>query len=116
NDVINSKIPEKILNKHSPAVIEIMNLTNVDESIINNEEANNTIYKLFRDWIKDKIDSKLHKYGINVKDETIMQTKKQQILEIIKRENLMLKYIKDNKNDFIKELLKFKNDCINFKV
>lgn len=110
NDVINSKIPEKILNKHSPAVIEIMNLTNVDESIINNEEANNTIYKLFRDWIKDKIDSKLHKYGINVKDEIIMQTKKQQILEIIKRENLMLKYIKDNKNDFIKELLKFKND------
>jgi hypothetical protein len=45
-----------------------------------------------------------------------MQTKKQQILEIIKRENLMLKYIKDNKNDFIKELLKFKNACINFKV
>ena len=115
NDLINSKISEKVINKHSPTLIEIMNLVSIDPRLIDNVEYNNKIYKLFKDWLKEKISAKLRKYNIKISS-NMDEFKKQQILELIKRENKMLTYIKDNKNDFIKKLLEFKNNCINFRT
>jgi len=115
SDLINSKVSERILIKHSPTLIEIMNLTTIDPNLADDEEANNSVYKLFRDWIKEKIEDKLYKYNIRLTDD-MDEFKKQQLLEIVKRENNMIKYMKENKRDFIKKLLEFRNSCINFKT
>jgi hypothetical protein len=115
SDLINSKVSERILIKHSPTLIEIMNLTTIDPDLVDDEEANNSVYKLFRDWIKEKIEDKLYKYNIRLTDD-MDEFKKQQLLEIVKRENNMIKYMKENKRDFIKKLLEFRNSCINFKT
>lgn len=115
NDLINAKISEKVISKHTPILMEIMNLATLDPNIIHDEESNTRVYKLFRSWLKEKIDVKLHKYNIKI-DEKTDPIKKQQVLEIVKREETMIKYIKEHKNDILSKLLEFKNSCINFKA
>lgn len=114
NDLINAKISEKIISKHTPILTEIMDIATIDPNIINDGESNNQIYKLFRDWLKEKIDSKLYKYNIRLDDKTDA-LKKQQALEIVKREDLMIKYIKEHKSEILSKLLEFKSACINLR-
>ena len=115
NDLINSNIPEKVINKHTPTLVEVMNLVTLDPSLVDNTEYNNKVYKLFKDWLKEKIRTKLYKYNIKITND-MDEFKREQALELVKRENRMLKYIKDNKNDFMKKLLEFKDNCVNFRV
>lgn len=115
SDLVNSKISEKIIAKHSPTIVEIMNLTIIDPELVADEESNNKVYRLFRDWVKEKIEAKLRNYNIRLND-NMDEAKKQQFSEIVKRENSMIKYMKENKNDIIKKLLEFKNNCINFRA
>lgn len=114
NDLINSKISEKIISKHTPILTNIMDIATIDPNIANDIESNTQIYKLFRDWLKEKIDSKLYKYNIRLDDKTDI-LKKQQALEIVKREDLMIKYIKEHKTEILPKLLEFKSACINLR-
>lgn len=106
-DLINSKISEAIITKYAPMLVEIMNIITLDESNKNSVEYNNTLYKLLRDWIKEKIHDKIANYTRQYDS----LTPKQQ-LEIIKREKHILEYLKQNKLNMIIELLEFKNCCI----
>jgi len=115
NDLINSNIPEKVINKHTPTLVEVMNLVTLDPSLVDNMEYNNKVYKLFKDWLKEKIRAKLYKYNIKITND-MDEFKREQVLELVKRENRMLKYIKENKSSFMKKLLEFRNNCINFRI
>jgi hypothetical protein len=114
NDLINSKISEKVISKHTPILTSIMDIATIDPNIANDIESNTQIYKMFRDWLKEKIDSKLYKYNIRLDDKTDV-LKKQQALEIVKREDLMIKYIKEHKTEILPKLLEFKSACINLR-
>lgn len=115
NDLINSKISEKIISKHTPILTEIMDIATIDPNISDNSEYVNQIYKMFRDWLKEKIDVKLYKYNIRLDDNTD-PLKKQHALEIVKREDTMLKYLKDHKSEILIKLLEFKSACTNLRV
>jgi len=92
-----------------------MNLVTLDPSLVDNTEYNNKVYKLFKDWLKEKIRAKLYKYNIKITND-MDEFKREQVLELVKRENRMLKYIKENKSSFMKKLLEFRNNCINFRI
>jgi len=112
NDLINSQVSEKIITKYTPVLTEIMDVTTIRKELIHDEKYINEVYKLYKDWIKDKINIKMHKYNIQPTDLND-PGKKEHVLEIIKRENNMLNYIKENKADIIVKLIEFKNNCAN---
>jgi len=113
-DLINSKISEKLISKYTPILTNIMDIATIDPNIVNDINSNIQVYKLFRDWLKEKINTKLHRYNIKLDDNTDI-LKKQHVLEIVKRENLMIKYIKEHKNEILPKLLEFKSTCINLR-
>ena len=96
-DLINSQISEKVIVKHTQILIEIMDLVVIDPDIVNDPEKNIEVYKLFRSWMKEKINTKMKKYNINPDNTNYNDTKKQQILDLIKREKAILEYLKNNK-------------------
>lgn len=112
NDLINYKISEKIIIKHTQILMDIMNLATLDPNIAKDASNSNLVFKLFKDWLKEKIDIKLHKYNI-IYDANMDSGKKEQIKELIKREELMINYLKEHKDDIIVKLLEFKNACTN---
>jgi len=112
NDLINSQISEKIITKYTPILTEIMDVTTIKKELIHDEKYINEVYKLYKDWVKDKINIKMHKYNIQPTDLNDL-SKKEHVLELIKRENNMLNYIKENKKDIIVKLIEFKNNCTN---
>lgn len=115
NDLVNSKISEKVIDKHADILMKIMNLVTINPDLVHDIEANNQIYKLFKDWIKEKIENKLNKYNLRLDNKTD-DIKKEYIDEIIKREEAILIYLKENKNQLISKLISFKSDCLNFKM
>lgn len=105
-ELITSKIDENIIRKHTPILIDIMNATSYDMTKIDDAEMINCVYKLFKDWIKARINNKMRRYNINYKQMTNIQ-----LSEILKDENAILKYLKENKSDIIKELLEYRKAC-----
>ena len=105
-ELIKSKIDENIIRKHTPILIDIMNATSYDMTKIDDAEMINCVYKLFKDWIKARINNKMRRYNINYKQMTNIQ-----LSEILKDENAILKYLKENKSDIIKELLEYRKAC-----
>ena len=105
-ELITSKIDENIIRKHTPILIDIMNATSYDMTKIDDTEMINCVYKLFKDWIKARINNKMRRYNINYKQMTNIQ-----LSEILKDENAILKYLKENKSDIIKELLEYRKAC-----
>lgn len=114
-DLINSQISEKVIEKHSKILIEIMDLVVIDPNIVQDTKKNIEIYKLFRSWIKEKIADKMNKYNINKEGLNHSDIKKQQILDLIKRERVIMEYLKKNREKTLIKLLEFKNNCINFR-
>lgn len=114
-DLINSQISEKVIVKHTQILIEIMDLVVIDPDIVNDSEKNIEVYKLFRSWIKEKINTKMKKYNINPDNTNYNDTKKQQILDLIKREKAILEYLKNNKDQTLIKLLEFKDNCVKFR-
>ena len=104
--MITSKIDENIIRKHTPVLIDIMNAANNDNTKANDTNMNNSVYKLFKDWIKARINTKMRRYNINYK-----QSNSVQLSEILKDENAILKYLKDNKSEILKELLEYRKLC-----
>lgn len=113
-DLINNKIPEKTIAKHTPVLIEIMNLVAINPDMVNDFDKNNETFKLFRSWIKEKAKTKLIQYNINIRSKGMSEVKIEQLETLTKREKAMLDYLKENKKDTLVKLIKFKNDCINF--
>jgi hypothetical protein len=113
-DLINNKIPEKTIVKHTPVLIEIMNLVAINPDMVNDFDKNNETFKLFRSWIKEKAKTKLIQYNINIRNKGMSEVKIEQLETLTKREKAMLDYLKENKKDTLVKLIKFKNDCINF--
>lgn len=111
-DLINSKISEKVINRHTQILIDIMDLISINPEIVNDIEKNIEVYKLFRSWIKEKMNNKLIKFNINSNNKNV---NKIQLSELLKREYAMLNYLKNNKKDTLKKLIEFKSNCINFK-
>lgn len=105
-ELITSKIDENIIRKHTPILIDIMNATSYDMTKVDDVEMINCVYKLFKDWIKARINNKMRRYNINYKQMTNIQ-----LSEILKDENAILKYLKENKSDIIKELLEYRKAC-----
>ena len=105
-ELITSKIDENIIRKHTPVLIDIMNAANNDNTKANDTNMNNSVYKLFKDWIKARINTKMRRYNINYK-----QSNSVQLSEILKDENAILKYLKDNKSEILKELLEYRKLC-----
>jgi hypothetical protein len=105
-DLINSNISEKLVTKYTPIILDVMNSSMSNNDSRTNNENNEYVYKLFRDWIKDKINNKLIKFNINDKEE---------LNKIINRENKILNYIKTNKSSILVELVKYKKECNIFK-
>jgi hypothetical protein len=110
-DLIQSNISDKILEKYTPTILDIMNSITDNTSIsLKSSESNEIVYKLFKDWIKDKINNKLSKFNINKNDDD------KKIDNLIGRENKILEYIKSNKNVIFEKLLEYKNSCNNFSM
>jgi hypothetical protein len=57
----------------------------------------------------------MKKYNINPDNTNYNDTKKQQILDLIKREKAILEYLKNNKDQTLIKLLEFKDNCVNFR-
>lgn len=106
NDLINSKIAEKVILKHTPTIIEIMNSANIDLEKTNTEENNLKFYKLLKDWIKEKIANKLKQIHATPDNNNI------RILEITAKENNMIHYLKEHKNDLLTKFVEFKNTAV----
>ncbi|HPO11500.1 MAG TPA: hypothetical protein PLM63_02885 [bacterium] len=106
NDLINSKIPEKVILKHTPVIIEIMNAASINLDNADTEENNSKLYKLLKDWIKEKIAIKLKQ--IHASPESINA----RVLEITARENNMIHYLKDHKHELLKKFVEFKNVAV----
>lgn len=106
NDLINSKIAEKVILKHTPTIIEIMNSANIDLEKTNTEENNLKFYKLLKDWIKEKIANKLKQIHATPDNNNI------RILEITAKENNMIRYLKEHKNDLLTKFVEFKNAAV----
>lgn len=106
NDLINSKIPEKIIIKHTPVIIEIMNSIKINIDNINADENNLKLYKLLKDWIKEKINIKLKQFHLPLNESN------DRLEEILSRENNVLSYLKEHKNELLEKFIEFKNSAV----
>ena len=106
NDLINSKIPEKIIIKHTPVIIEIMNSIKINIDNINAAENNLKLYKLLKDWIKEKINIKLKQFHLPLNESN------DRLEEILLRENNVLSYLKEHKNELLEKFIEFKNSAV----
>ena len=106
HDLINMQITEKVINKHTPVIIEIMNAASINLETANTDENNNKLYKLLKDWIKEKIDTKLNKIN------TLLDNTDPKIMTLIERENSMIQYLKEHKNELLKKFVEYKNNAV----
>lgn len=114
-DLIGSNISEVILNKHTPIILDVMNSATLNPVLIDDDKNNELIYKLFKDWIKDKINIKLIKFNITDREKKD-PFKKEYINKLIKNENDKLDYLKENRSVILNALISFKRNCKNFKI
>lgn len=112
-DLINNQINEEVLKKHVNVIMNVIDTANKDSSVLTDDEANEKLYKFFKDWMKDKIKVKLIRFANTDQTSSFMQD---QISEAIKREKTIIKYLKDNKHEMIKNFLLYKNKCLDFIV
>jgi hypothetical protein len=106
HDLINMQITEKVINKHTPVIIEIMNAASINLETANTDENNNKLYKLLKDWIKEKIGTKLNKIN------TLLDNTDPKIMTLIERENSMIQYLKEHKNELLKKFVEYKNNAV----
>ena len=112
-DLINNQINEEVLKKHVNVIMNVIDTANKDSSVLTDDEANEKLYKFFKDWMKDKIKVKLIRFANTDQTSSFIQD---QISEAIKREKTIIKYLKDNKHEMIKNFLLYKNKCLDFIV
>jgi len=103
-DLLNGRIPEKLTKKYSEIMLEkFVPLSNTNPI---NEEDQELIFMLFRDWAKYKIEFKLIQAGFSKKE-----VNNDNVKNLISKEIEILSYIKNNKNILSIELLSFVVEC-----
>lgn len=110
-DLINQNISKNIILKHTPILLDIMNSASNDPIIANDEDSNMAVFRLFKDWIKEKIKNKADMYVNNNK-----QAKRDEIEQYISRERKLYEYTKINKNNILEALITYKKNCNNFQI
>ena len=110
-DLINQNISKNIILKHTPILLDIMNSASNDPIIANDEDSNMAVFRLFKDWIKEKIKNKADMYVNNNK-----QAKRDEIEQYISRERKLYEYTKINKNSILEALITYKKNCNNFQI
>lgn len=106
-DLVNNQISEKIINKHTPVIIEVMNAASINIETANTEENNIRLYRLIRDWIKEKIAIKLKLINATAEDNN-----NPRVLELIEKEESMIEYIKEHRSKLLTKFVEFKNAAV----
>ena len=73
--------------------------------------TNGLVYKMFKDWIKDKIKFKIDRYR-----EMNPSINSEQITEVVDKENRIYEFLRNNKNNILTELIAYKRKCNNFQL
>ena len=105
-DLVNQNISENLILKHTPIMLDVINAANTEPVLENDEENNSLVYKMFKDWIKDKI-----KYKIATAKETKPTIKYNELEEYLSHERAVDEYLKNNKKSILVSLLDFKRNC-----
>lgn len=104
-DLIEQRISKKVVSKYANLFLNVINFDELSAMNSDNPEVNDALIRMLKTWIKSKQEYKL-KTNVN---------KENKFDEKIEREQKVYEYIRDNKNA-LEELLKFRKDCLIFKI
>jgi hypothetical protein len=107
-DLINSNIPSFLIQKHSNYILNIFDINAAKYDVVKMKESNKNIYKLFKDYIKYKMNTKLNTTGID-KNNNLSVVKMKQYNKVIEDELLMMNILQQDQHRIFNELLKYKN-------
>jgi hypothetical protein len=113
-DLINNNIPLHIIQKHSNSILNIFDTNNQILSKFDTgkmKENNKSVYKLFKDFIKYKMQNKLNSTGTD-KSNNLSVVKMKQYHKVVDNELLMMNILQENQHKIFNELLKYKNYAI----
>lgn len=114
-DLIGSNISEIIITKHTPTILNVMNSAIFNPILVDDNKNNELVFKLFKDWLKDKINNKLIKFNITDKEKSD-PNKKEFITSLIKSETEKITYLKEHRASILNDLILFKRNCNNFRI
>lgn len=110
-DLINQNISDSLILKHTPVILDIMSTASTNPIIEDDIRTNGLVYKMFKDWIKDKIKFKIDRYR-----EMNPSINSEQIAEVVDKENRIYEFLRNNKNNILTELITYKRKCNNFQL